>query len=283
MRSDDQLLKALGQLAREQEEEKMRLDPRWEALSHGELDGEGEADLVSLAQSSPQMKAAWEAFRPLDRSFRRSILDHIQGIFPNRRRPSRPATAAGWALAAAASLTMVLVGSRFLSPGQPPIPEYSLEIGGGAAAQRSGQEPQGIPRLMEGVRLDLVLFPAGPVAGDVVPAVFVQQGGTVRPWRVPAERVLAAPTGSLKLELRARDLPLDPGPATLWLAVSRPCCRPGIEEVRGLLRQGGQGEAGAVRWIRQEIVLAPPSASSSPRDVGLSEHSGHAAGSPSSP
>ena len=278
MCSDDQLLKALGRLAQEQEEEKMRLDSRWDSLSHGQLDSEAEADLRSLADSSPEMKAAWEAFRPMDRSFRRRLLDRIRGVFPQRRRSSRRAPAAWWPLTAAAGLTALLVGLTILSPGPKEIPEYSLEMAGGAAIQRSEQKPMGIPRLVKGVRLDLVLFPARPVAGDVVPTVFLEQDGTVRPWRVPAERVLAAPTGSLKLELRARDLGLDPGPATLWLAVSRPCCMPGIEEVRSLLRNGEKAESGGFRWMRQEIFLEAPATGLPSPESPAPEPSGDAAG-----
>ena len=170
MNQDDQLLKDLGRLAREQKEEEMRLDPRWESLSHDDLEPEAEADLLSLAESSEQMKAAWEAFRPLDRSFRRRILDRIREIFPQQSRTSSrtsllsetslsseipdsarvpPASRLprlGWPLMAAASLLVAVVGLAIFRLGEPgfkELPEYSLETIGGVAVQRSGGGPQG--------------------------------------------------------------------------------------------------------------------------------------------
>ena len=122
---------------------------------------------------------------------------------------------------------------------------------------------------MEGIRLDLVLFPGEPVVDDVALAVFLEQDGTLRPWRFPAERLRAAPTGSLKLELRARDLGLVPGPAVLWLAVSRPCCLPEVEQARE--RSRGKETTGSkdVRWMRLELLLELPPSELPTGDAGL--------------
>ncbi|MCH9648230.1 MAG: hypothetical protein K0U98_08325 [Deltaproteobacteria bacterium] len=260
MNQDDQLLKELGRLAREQEEERMHLDSRWDSLSHDHLESEEEADLRKLAESSPQMRAAWEAFRPLGRPFRRRVLEGIRAIFPRRRRSSwHPGSwgppSSWWPLAAAASLAMVWVGAMVFGPSREKIPEYSLEVRGGVAVQRSTAAVAAVPRLMEGIRLDLELFPAEPLVGDVALTVFLEQGGTLRPWRVPAERLRVAPTGSLKLELRAGDLGLDPGLATLWLAVSQPCCKPDLGKLRDRTPSGAKRDSETVRWMRQEILL----------------------------
>ncbi|WP_437313621.1 hypothetical protein [Sorangium sp. So ce385] len=54
----------LDALARTAREEDVVQDPRWDMLAAGQLDPEGEAALLQLAQQSSTAAAAYEAFRP---------------------------------------------------------------------------------------------------------------------------------------------------------------------------------------------------------------------------
>lgn len=72
--NDDDLLKALARVAREQDRAS---DPRWSARALGTL-AAGERDaLEAEAQRTPEDREAWEASRPLDGEARARIADRI--------------------------------------------------------------------------------------------------------------------------------------------------------------------------------------------------------------
>ncbi|WP_437680884.1 hypothetical protein [Sorangium sp. So ce131] len=72
--TDDELLKALGRAAREEDRAS---DPRWSARAQGTL-APGDRDaLEAQAQRSAEDQGAWEASRPLDSEARSRIADRI--------------------------------------------------------------------------------------------------------------------------------------------------------------------------------------------------------------
>src|SRR5437764_1238935 len=74
----DRLLRELGDLARsEAEAEKARFDDRWDRLAAGTLNAEEEAELKALAESSPEYREAYEAFRPLGADFQARVVSKI--------------------------------------------------------------------------------------------------------------------------------------------------------------------------------------------------------------
>ncbi|WP_437274585.1 hypothetical protein WME90_25385 [Sorangium sp. So ce375] len=99
--TDDDLLKALARVAREQDRAS---DPRWSARALGTLTA-GERDaLEAEAQRSPEDREAWEASRPLDGEARSRITDRILAGLPASAGERGAETAgAGTAGAAAAA------------------------------------------------------------------------------------------------------------------------------------------------------------------------------------
>src|SRR5947199_10745972 len=89
MNMDDRLLKDLGDLARrEDEDERARLDERWDRLAAGTLTAEEDAELKALAASSPEARETYEAFRPLGADFQARAMSAI-----NSERAERAASA----------------------------------------------------------------------------------------------------------------------------------------------------------------------------------------------
>src|SRR5215210_8874971 len=98
--SEDRLLRELGHLAKEEEgAEKARLDERWDRLAAGTLTTEEEAELLALAETSPEAREAYEAFRPLGPEFQARVVEKIAAGLPQERRgrllPFRPAARIG--------------------------------------------------------------------------------------------------------------------------------------------------------------------------------------------
>ena len=109
--SEDRLLRDLGHLAKEEEgAEKSRLDERWDRLAAGTLTAEEEAELLALAETSPEAREAWEAFRPLGPEFQARVVEKIAAEL-SKKEPwwdwllsFLPAVRfAGWATSAAGS------------------------------------------------------------------------------------------------------------------------------------------------------------------------------------
>ena len=75
----DRLLRDLGDLARsEAEAEEARFDDRWDRLAAGTLTADEEAELKALAESSPEAREAYEAFRPLGADFQARVVSAIK-------------------------------------------------------------------------------------------------------------------------------------------------------------------------------------------------------------
>ena len=135
---NDDLLRELAEIHKEEEdEERSRLDERWDRLSAGELSPEEEAELRALAETSEEARLAYEAFRPLGPEFQARVVQKIQAqsqaeaeaaeAARKKQEPRklfyfpRPARFAAWGTAAAAAAASLMIFLREPAP----LPDYA--------------------------------------------------------------------------------------------------------------------------------------------------------------
>ncbi|HWN41626.1 MAG TPA: hypothetical protein VNW71_05360 [Thermoanaerobaculia bacterium] len=248
--SKDRLLRELGHLAREEERaERARLDERWDRLTAGTLTAEEEAELLALAETSPEAREAYEAFRPLGPEFQARVVEKISAELPpkewwERLLFFRPTPRfAGWATAAAAAAAVV-----FLWP-PPPFPDYQIAVTGGSSEMR-GEQPKDFT---QGDHFRVVLSPpASAQVGPLEAQCFLIKGKEQRRLEVQSQ---FDPRGTVKMEGSiAPDL--QPGTWTLWAVVGRPGKLPDPAELQSL---AVKDEEGRRNWIAvpKEIRIQP--------------------------
>jgi hypothetical protein len=247
--NDDDILERLAEMAREsEEEERARLDSRWDELSAGTLpEGERRA-LEAAAEASPQDRAALEAFSPLGREFHRRVAARLraEGLVGAR---ARPASAAPWkppwklwgpwlrwpALAAAAAAVLLVVLWPGGGPG--PLPEYTATLTGGVQSMRSAPEPGEPERELPaatvfapGNTLELVLRPRRAVEGPVAVAAYRHMPGEPGAWVGWQPPLETSEAGTVRIRGRVgEELGLPSGDSTLLVAVGRPPLPPPAE------------------------------------------------------
>lgn len=231
--SDDLWLKELAQVKRDEEdEERSRLDERWDRLSAGELSPEEEAELRALAETSEEAREAYEAFRPLGPDFHARVVSAIRAeqkpaAPPPRVLPFRPARLGGWLTAAAAAAAVLVI---LLRP-PAPLPDYAPpDVSGGTKAMR-GEERQTAP-FAPGDPIHVVLRPETEVskAGDLEARCVIIRDSEVRVLKASSQ---ADPGGSVKMDGNL-DADLAAGVWTLWTVVGRPGKLPEPAELRTL-------------------------------------------------
>src|SRR5436853_420723 len=145
----DRLLRELGDLARsETKAEEARFDERWDRLAAGTLTAEEDAELKALAESSPETREAYEAFRPLGADFQARVVSAInserspkpQPLPPPKPLPFRPARRievwAGLAAAVAAGVFFLVRGPAMQAP---LTSSYAASLSGGLKSHRGGE------------------------------------------------------------------------------------------------------------------------------------------------
>ena len=241
--SEDRLLRELGHLAKEEEgAERARLDERWDRLAAGTLTAEEEAELRALAETSPEAREAWEAFRPLGSEFQARVVEKISAELPPKRWWGRllsfPPTRqfAGWATAAAAAAAVVVA---LMLPSAPP-PDYQIaSISGGSSEMRGEQPKDFAPDDHIKVRLrPMTASRTGRLTGQI----FLLRRGESRRLETQIEFY---PDGAAEMKA-SLDPDLQPGPWTLWAVVGRPGKLPNPAELQSL---SAQGEARREDWI----------------------------------
>ncbi len=176
-------------------------DSAWEGLAHGELSPDEEALLRALADESENAALHYEAYAPLDESFRaRTTANLAARIQSDRRSRTRRyiGGAAGAVLAAAAALVV------FNLPTESKLSSYTLDVRAGAAAVRGADSGGTVVNYHEDSRLLLVARPQDRVAGPVVASLIAVVDGRAVP--VPAQ-VEVAESGAVRLEVAGKDLP----------------------------------------------------------------------------
>ncbi|HVG08857.1 MAG TPA: hypothetical protein VNM67_14210 [Thermoanaerobaculia bacterium] len=239
--SEDRLLRELGHLAQEEEgAERARLDERWDRLAAGTLTAEEEAELRALAETSPEAREAWEAFRPLGPEFQARVVEKISAELPpkewwGRLLSFRPTPRfAGWATAAAAAVLAV-----FLRPGAP-IPVYQIaSISGGSSEMRGEQAEDFAP----GDPIEVRLRPAKESRpGRLDGQLFLLRSGESRRLKTQIEFY---PGGAAEMKA-SLDPDLQRGAWTLWAVVGRRGDLPDPAELQSL---AAQGEVQREDWI----------------------------------
>lgn len=216
--NEDRLLRELGDLAREEERaNRARLDERWDRLAAGTLTPEEEAELRALAETSPEAREAWEAFRPLGPEFQARMVEKIAAELPKERRarllPFRPAVRIGGWVTAAAAAAAVLV--MLLRPGVP-LPEYTIASVAGGFSEIRGEQPRDFA---PGDRIEVRLRPAQESRpGRLEGRLFLLRDRELRSLETGIETY---PGGAVSLK-GALGPDLDRGTWTLWAVVGRP-------------------------------------------------------------
>lgn len=236
--SEDRLLRELGHLAKEEEgAERARLDERWDRLAAGTLTAEEEAELLALAETSPEAREAYEAFRPLGPEFQARVVEKIAAGLPKewwgRLLPFRPAVRiGGWVTAAAAAAAVFVV---LLRPSAP-LPGYQMGDVSGISGEMRGEQPEEpLPTFAPGDRIRVVLHPETEFrARRLKGQLFLLQGRELRLLDTQSEIDRA---GAAKLTA-SLDPDLQPGDWTLWAVVGRPGDLPDPAELPSLAAQG---------------------------------------------
>jgi hypothetical protein len=235
----DRLLRELGDLARsETEAEKARFDERWDRLAAGTLTAEEEAELKALADSSPEDREAYEAFRPLGADFQARVVSAIRPrILPFRPVMRRAEVWVGLAAAVAAGVFFLVQ-----TPSLPPLPAYEANLSGGAQPYRGGE-----PVPTSGLQ---VFVPDSPLTLTVTPSTAVQDvearallsplsgKGDVLPWE-PKARLEITDQGAVRLQgTLGQEIQLSPGDWRIWIVVGRKGRIPSVKEIQTELRAG---------------------------------------------
>lgn len=226
MNNDEHWLRELTQVNQEiQDQDRLRLDERWDRLSSGELSPEEEMELRALAASSEEGREAWEAFRPLGPDFQAKVVRAIHEQEPAPVEPlpeplpfpRRTIHRVGWG-SLAATAAAILAFLRLSAP--PPLPDYSLDsLSGGTLAMR-GDDPEAERVFAPGGRIVITLRPATETLGKGLAAeCFLRRGRDQRRLEVVHAKI-DPEGGSVQMECSIdRDLP--PGSWTLFAVVGR--------------------------------------------------------------
>lgn len=226
---EDLLLSELADLARQDGAEKARFDERWDRLAAGTLTAEEEVELRALAETSPEAREAWEAFRPLGPEFQARVVEKIAAELPRERRarvlPFPPAfRIGGWVTAAAAAAVLVVL----LRPSGP-LPGYQIaEVSGGSSEMRG----EVVQDFAPGDSIEVKLRPETESRSWRLKAqLFLLRGEELRHLDAKSQKY---PGGAVSLKATL-DSDLQPGVWTLWAVVGRPGDLPDPAELQSFV------------------------------------------------
>ena len=245
--SEDRILRELGHLAQEEREaEKARLDERWDRLAAGTLTPQEEAELQALAESSPEARETYEAFRPLGAEFQARMVNEIAAELQKKESPLRKILSriltfrsptlrpVRWltAVAATAAAGLLLL---LRVPAMAPLPVYIAEKPSGGVQMFRGEEgPSSKPPVFTpGSTLKLVVRPQRPVTGPVEARAFQARGAEIVPWE-PEPRLDVSALGVVRLKGTIGE----EVPRRVWIVVGRPGKLPSSDDLLAKLRAG---------------------------------------------
>lgn len=258
---NDQFLKELGDLARQRDgAERSRLDERWDRLVAGTLTAEEDAELKALAETSPEARDAYEAFRPLGNDFQARMVSAINveragqasdGMLAALPEP-RPPRVLPFHRAAfrrievwVGTATVVAAGLLFLvrSPALPPLPGYAATVMPGVQFTRGvPSSANGVQIFVPGSTLEIHVKPAHPVSEPVEAHAFVGPsggGGRIVPLEGKEPEVADTGTGAVALlGTLGQEIRLRPGSWRIWIVVGRRGKLPSRNEILDALRAG---------------------------------------------
>ncbi|HEX8795106.1 MAG TPA: hypothetical protein VF765_29365 [Polyangiaceae bacterium] len=256
----DDLLRHIGEHARNGAAASPDDDPVWERLAKGELTADEDAELRKRAAADPQTATLYEAYRPLDASLKKRIAAHATAALAPRSRVLswRRAAVIIAPLAAAAAIAVVVMRRPTTQDGAPALPLYAMDFQGGDRTTRSA-EPTAVEstKLHRGSHVEVVLRPATAVSAPVSVRTFVVQGDAVRALDLPAER---SSDGAIRIQGDAGALFHDV-PAGAWdLAVTvgaEGAAPPHPSEVVSALRGDGGRHVWQLLHRRIELLDTP--------------------------
>ncbi|HEX4965711.1 MAG TPA: hypothetical protein VF173_33175 [Thermoanaerobaculia bacterium] len=249
----DRLLRELGDVARsEAKAGEARFGDRWDHLAAGTLTAEEEAELEALAESSPEDRAAYEAFRPLGADFQARVVSAINAeraaeapspepqeprprVLPFRRVMRRAEVWVGFAAAVAAGLFFVV-----RTPATEPISSGVVaELSGGSVASRGGETAQQ-RTYPPGSSFILGVSPKQPLThpGKLKARAFLSTSAGREPLQSLGleNKFESAETGSVRLEAKmGEDIKVKTGDWIFWTVVARKSL-PEAREVQQRLR-----------------------------------------------
>jgi hypothetical protein len=239
----DRLLRELGDLARsEAKAEKARFDDRWDRLAAGTLTAEEEAELKALAESSPEYREAYEAFRPLGADFQARVVSAIRPRVLPFPPPIIRRLEVWVGLAAAVAAGVFFVVRMLILPPLPPLPSYEASVRGGAQASRGGESgpTSELPVFVPGSPLSITATPQTSVQ-NVEARVFLSalsRKGDFLPWE-PEPRLEIVDQGIVRLQgTLGQDIQLSPGDWRIWIVVGRKGRLPSGKELQAELHTG---------------------------------------------
>jgi hypothetical protein len=238
--NEDRLLHELARLERAEDETgRDRLDERWDRLAAGTLTAEEEAELRALAETSPEAREAYEAFRPLGAAFQARVVDALAAetrtpgsrVLLFRRNSIRLGAGLAAAAAVAAALLIFLRGPS----SQPPMPVYTAELTGGTKAFRGEEGPSKGPQVfVPGSLLTITASPEQNVKPVEARSFFVRGRELVS-----LKPEVADVTGAVRLRgTLGTEIRLSPGDWRAWIVVGRPGGIPPMNELLKELRAG---------------------------------------------
>lgn len=237
----DRLLRELGDLARsETKAEEARFDDRWDRLAAGTLTAEEEAELKALAESSPEIREAYQAFQPLGADFQARVVSKINAqrrrrVLPFRQVVRRAEVWVGFAAAVAAGVFFLVRG-----PAQSPLNVQVTEFSGGVNESR-GNEPKssGLPIFVPGAPLTFAVTTASFVPGVEARVLLSPLSGGEFLALEPAPHLEITEQGAVLLQgTVGREIQLPPGDWRLWIVVGRKGRIPSVKELQAELREG---------------------------------------------
>jgi hypothetical protein len=240
--SEDRLLRELGHLAKEEEgADKARLDERWDRLAAGTLTAKEEAELLALAETSPEARETYEAFRPLGADFQARVVEAATAELPKPKPSPLPfplaARIGGWVTAAAAVAACLFFLVR--PAPMPALPAYTAELSGEIKMSR-GNELGPVskqPVFIAGSIVKLVARPEKSIEGrelDVRGFLSPQTGKTdLTPWK---PEIKIADNGAVLLKgTLGEEIRIPPGAWTVWVVIARKGKIPSASELQSEL------------------------------------------------
>lgn len=257
---EDELLQALGRIAREDPAR----DPRWDAYAAGELSDDEVAQLQAQAQDSEEGRALLAAFTPLDQHVLGQVAAQAREALAERRDehavpaalpPSRKGRVWGppLALAATVLLTIGVLFNQQQAVTPTGLPDYSVQLSGQVQAVRGSRgDGDGVATFTTGNKLRIVLTPSTSVGGPVAPVLALRHAGEVIALSAPSVRTSAS--GAVLMEgIVGEGFSLPIGTSQLLVAIGDPKQLPDIETLAANL--GERSSTTQTGWMAWALAL----------------------------
>ena len=278
MHHDETTLELLRTAARERDP---LADPRWDALTRGELSATELEELRAFAKEH-DLEAALEAFAPAPEGSNEALTDAVFAARTKAESALNEASTRGdtgpstpkpmgrvipsrrvvYAVVAAAAALFLFFRP---TPDSGDVASYSLVLTGGTAVTRSTDTTGELPKLAAGSSLDVVLRPQTPEKSDVSARAFLLRGGRATPWNVTPT---VAEGGALRIQ-GATDVlfaGVEKGRVGLVFFVGHPSA---LSDVEALQKAAESGKIPPhTRLLRQPVELADPPPEGPANDAG---------------